>query len=362
MKPYSLQGRSATVGSNLRGKALAIHRAAIASKLDRPFDRLAREYRQATRRLFSKADRRAAAEIARRVRQQYHTKALSSGTDGRKWAAGEPAFRAQLRRELLRTFPNYRRWEAIAKEHRRDYKALTQREMAALVDRHVHVNFADVLPPDAGESYEFTPPFEWFDTTIIDTDSADVDDLSLTDPAKGYLINRINYAQDYQPLVYTDIYHFNWIARYWSTTVCGTTFTSPSAGRLRIRATLQNYYNNIVVALRNQWGFSEGYVTVWVRLVINVIRPGQVLEYSTTLVSDGYDSPGGAEATYQFPSMDSVSPYVFEATTDEVFAANSTHQIMAGTQIIIRGEVDDMAIYVNALLGWQLQKLSINIV
>jgi hypothetical protein len=258
--------------------------------------------------------------------------------------------------------PEYRAWLALAKAHRRDYNALERLTRAALMDRRVHVDFGDVLPPDSGETYEFTPPFPVHDTDVSYDDDTTVEDLSFTVPSMGYLVNRIHFAHDYDHLVVTDIYSINWTTRHLSSTSCGINFITPAAGRLRVRATVQNFYNNIVIALRDRFGFSEAYLSVYVRLLIAILRPNHVTAFTTTLLQDGYDAPGGSEVTYQFPSIDSTAPHVFEATTDEVFPANSGMQILAGTQIFIQSDVDDMATYVDALLGWQLQKLTVNIV
>lgn len=354
--------KSAVTGSNLSGKRLSRHRAELFDRFSRPFERLAREHRRSVRRLFSRAELRAVADISKRVRQRFHAANVKAGAAGRKWSANQPAFTSQLRRELMRALPNYRAWEALAKSYRRDYKGLERLHLAASVDPRVHVDFGDVLPPDTGETYEFTPPYQLHDTDIVSDDEADVDDLSLTVPDMGYLVNRIHYAQEDEPIIWTDIYGINWPARHASTTTCGINFTMPARGRLRVRATLQNFYSHIVLALRNRFGLSEGYLWVDVRLVIAISRPSQAIEFSTTLVHDGYESPGGAEATYQLPPLDNTMPHVFEATTDEVFPVSAGVQILAGTQIFIYSEIDDMAAYVDARLGWQLQELAVNIV
>jgi hypothetical protein len=353
--------RSRSVNAEVVRRALARHRAGVLAQIERSVDRRARAYRRAARKLFSRSELRALADISQQTRHRLQLANLKSGADGRQWAANRDAALARLQRELKRALPQYRAWQALAKEYVRDYRLLLREELAAFDRSDVHIDFGDVLPPHDGDFYEFTPPYSVEDSPVIDDEDVNVDDRSLTVAQQGYLVNRIHYAQEDDPLVITDIYGFNWFGRYTSTVACGVNFTTPAAGRLRIRATVQNFFSNIVVALRNEFGLSEGAISVDVRLVIDVIRPNETIELATTLLTSGYDSPGGAEATYQFPPIDNTMPQVFEATTEQTFAANTGLQILAGTQVFIFSQIDDMRAYADVNLGWQLQKMVVSV-
>ena len=347
-------------GSNVRHKSLAAARRKEIANGVRLLERAAEAYRRACRRLISKADFRTAAAIMSRVMHEMHRSNLQRGNRGNAWTEGREEARRKIEREFARTLRGYRRWRKLAREYRVERERLVKAILARRPEPRLHVDLAEVLPPDSGETRAFYPPFTVFDVDREDS-SAIVDDRSVVVAGIGHVINNVDFRQEDDGPIATDFYGINWPARLFSSASCGVNFTTPKEGRLKIGAALRCFHSRIGCALRDQFGFSEADVKIEVRLIISVVEPSRSVMLRRTILTDGLTS-FGKDLAHTLPELDSASVHAIEATTEETFPAEVGVQLLAGCEVFVLSEVDDMRAYVNALLWWRLEKLTVEVV
>lgn len=317
-------------------------------------------YRRACRRLLTKSDLRKAAEIAARMELELHRENLRRGSKAGNWDDARRVARKRIEREFARSLRGYRRWMLLAREYRRERAKLVRAISARLAGPELHVDFGAVLPPDSGDTRVFLPPFTVFDVSREDS-SVVVEDRSLAVPNIGHVINNVAYRQEDDGPIATDFFGLNWLGRLFSSAACGVNFTTPRAGRLRIGAALRCFHSRISCALRDRFGISESEVSIEVRLMLAVVQPNRTIKLRKTILSGGLTS-FGADLSYVLPELDTEGVHVIEATTGENFLANTGLQILAGCEVFVLSEVDDMRAYVDALLWWRLEKLTVDVI
>ncbi len=352
--------KGAKSGSNVRHRSLAVARGKEIAARVRLLERAAQIYRRACARLLSKKDVRTAAAVAARVTREMHRENLKGGSQAADWSDGRTKARTKLERELARALRGYRRWKKLAGEYRREREKLERAIAARLAGPRLHVDLTDVLPPDSGDTRVFEAPFTVYDLFREDS-SVVVTDRSFVVPSIGHLINNVDFEQRDDGPIATDFYGINWPGRLFSSAACGVNFTTPRAGRLRVGAALQNFHNRITCSLQDQFGFSEADLSIEVRLVISIVQPGRVTTMRQPILTGGLTS-FGKDLAYALPLLDTTALHVIEATTAESYASNTGLQILAGCELFVLSEIDDMRSYVDALLWWQLKKLTVDVI
>jgi len=361
MKALPKPDKRSKIGTSLRGKLLSAHRSINYVTHYLGYERQSRAFRQEFRKLISKTDLRVAAEIIARATQEWKRSNLKLGGEAAKWHANKSRFRKLVARELERAISGYPKWQQLAQSHRREHQKLSKANLAVLNDKNVHVDFGDVLPPDIGTVMHFTPPFSVHDVHNIPHPNAVAEDASFAVPANGHVINNIAYKQEDDGPIFTDIWGIDWPALYRSSAACGTNYTTPVMGRIKIDARIQNFHSRASIELEDCFGFSQSEAELRVMLFIAIDSPNAVIEATRVILSDGYNSFGSDEI-YSVPALDSSVPYVVSTTTNEVFPANTGMRILAGAKVQILSEVDDMKAYVKILHWWQVQQIDVQVV
>ena len=353
-------GKGAKIGTNVRHRSWARARAKEIATWVRLLEKATQAYRRACRRLLSKADLRKAEEIAGRVKFELQRENLLRGNKAESWDEGRRVARKRIEREFGRSLRGYRRWKTLVREYRRERARLIRAISPRLTGSELHVDFGTVAPPDSGDTRVFLAPFTVFDVSREDA-SAIVEDRSLVVPSIGHIVNNVAYRQEDDGPIATDFYGINWSGRLFSSAACGVNFTTPRPGRLRIGAALRCFHSRISCALRDRFGISEAELSIEVRLIIAVIQPNRTIKLRKTILQDGLTS-FGSDLSHVLPELDADGVHVIEATTDDNYAADAGVQILAGCEVFVLSEIDDMRAYVDALLWWRLEKLTVEVV
>jgi hypothetical protein len=359
MSKYPSKDRDARTGSSLRGQPLRAHRETLLKQEARLHERLAREHQRQTKGLFSKADLRHAAEISRQVNREWRLASIKAGVDSARVDVLKLSARRKLERLLARELPNYRQWKTLRRANLREHDKLTTATLASNQAPRTRIDWGDVVAVDGAAT--FGAPFTTFDVQMLDPRSFVVFDESFARPVIGHLVNNFAYDQDQSVSFGAGLLGILPIESAVSLVSCGVSFTTPSAGRLQIGASLQNIYNKVVVSVEDKFGFSSADVSVSLNLFVAVVR-GTVVELKTQRLPGTRLVSDGADMRYIQSDLDTTMPYGMTAVTDVRLEANESVLVLAGSNVAIGTILDDMHCKMNALLWWELKSLSIEMV
>lgn len=357
MTHFPRKDRDARTGSGLRGQPLVAHRDAELKRQARPHQRAAKAYRQQIRKLFTKADLRRAAAIGHDVNREWREATLKAGADAPRADALKLVARRKLERRLTRELPNYRQWKLLQRAHLREQGRLAAETLAAVGASPARIEWGDRVAVEL-EPGAFVAPFTTFDVQMIDWGDFVVADESFAKPAIGHMVNNYSYDQDQSVSIGAGLLGILPIENAASLVSCGVAFTTPSAGRLKIGASLQNIYNNVVVKVTDKFGFSSAQVWVAPALFVAVVRGTVVERISQPLPGVKVESDGD-DVNYGFCDLDTTQPYGITVETNTRLAANESVLVLAGSEMLIGTVLDDMHVKAKAVLWWQLKALSI---
>jgi hypothetical protein len=360
MTTYPTKERGAETGSNLHGHPLLAHRSILAAARQRPFQRAARELQRRAKKLFSKADLRAAAEIAANVKRECRRTSLTVGGDATKISAMKASARLKLDRLLGRTIPNYRKLQALQREYAREHQKLVKAALRAPLHGEVRLNWDDLVADDH-PLQEFTAPFPLFDLHTIDKKHLIKRNDSYAIPTSGQLINSITYDYDEDTPTIIAVFGLIRFEPASSLVACGIPFTTPRTGRLQVTASLQSFYDEVAYSVEDNFGFSSAELNISLQLFVDVVRVGSVIHLPTVLLTDGLVSHGVDLGT-TMPHLDNSAPVVLNVITEETLSAGEPVEILVGSEVYIESKLDDMRSHVNALLYWQLKKIGVGAV
>jgi hypothetical protein len=348
----------ARTGSSLRGQPLLAYHQAELARVAKPHERLAREHYRQSRKLFSKADLRRAAEISRQVNREWREASVRTGGDTLKIDALKLSARRKLERMFGRDLPHYRQWKTMQRAQLREHEKLTQTTHAASQVAGSHINWG-ALGTLQGTAQEFVPPFTSFDVETTTSGDFIVSDQSFAKPGIGHLVNNIVYDQNESTSIGAGLWGILPIENASSLASCGVAFTTPAAGRLKISAELQNFYNKVMFSVTDKFGFSSADVRIFLSLFISVVRGTRVEHLTKDLLATGLISHG-SDLSYAQSDLDNSTPYTISAETATRLDANESVLVLAGSEVQIGTILDDMHCKVNAVLWWQLRKLVID--
>lgn len=358
MSGYPRKDRDARTGSSLRSPYLLAQRQAELIRATKPHERLAKQQQPLERSLFSKSDLRRAAEIGRQVNREWREASIKAGGDSLRIDALKLAARKKLERALARDLPQYRQWKAMRRTHLRAHEKLTQQTQAASQFANVIVNWGTLLELES-TAQVFVPPFTSFDVQTLDSGDFVVSDESFARPSIGHLINNFVYDQDESTSIGRGLLGILPIENAASLVSCGVAFTTPSEGRLKISAELQNIYNKITYSVTDKFGFSSADVRIGLGLFVLVVRGTRVEHVSQTLLTTGLKS-GGSDQHRTESDLDDTAPHTISVETATRLNANESVLVLAGSEVVIGTILDDMHCKMNAVLWWQLKKLAID--
>lgn len=358
MNRYPSKDRYSRTGSSLRGRHVLAQREAELTRAAKPHERLAREQSRLERSLFTKAELRRAAEIGRQVNHEWRKASLEAGGDSLRIEALKLAARRKFERLLARELPQYRQWKAMRRAHMRAHQKLTQQAHAAGHFANASIDWDAVLELDS-TAQVFEPPFTTFDVQMIHFGDFVVSDDSFARPNIGHMINDFAYDQDESTSIVGGLLGILPIESAASLVSCGVAFTTPSAGRLKISAEIQNIYNRITFSVHDNFGFSSADVWVGVALFALVVRGTQVERVDQTLLTASIDS-GGSNQSRIVTDLDDTTPFTLLVETATRLNANESVLVLAGAEVVIGTVLDDMRCKMDAVAWWQLKRLWID--
>ncbi|MCW5556306.1 MAG: hypothetical protein KIT22_00425 [Verrucomicrobiae bacterium] len=355
-----LPDKRARTGSNVRsGEALTALEESFRGKAGK-LTREQRDLRARFRKLFSKADLRVAAQLIARARRSLHAANLESGSDTAAWDANKARVRNRLERELKRVLPGYREWRALVRTRLRGAPRSGADSIAFAPGLDIHIDFDDIAPASAGVQV-FTAPFdaeEAFTSTWITDTSIPVRDRSFHVSAIGHFVNDLDFTFS-DDGDFEEVLGINVRASVLSWAACGINFKVPETGRLRMTARVRNFYNHVLLTVRDQVGFSESTLEVDIDLYFDVLVNGDIKDSLHTQLLHHRISSGGGEHTYLMPDLDTDAPYVIHGESLKTYELGQKIQILVGCRIAIDSEIDDMTTHVRPLLWWKLEELTV---
>ena len=365
MATYPKKDRRAKTGSNVPGEPLLAHRSELLAARQRAFGQLARDFQRETKKLFRRADIRAATEIVAEVNKEWRRASLTVGGDSAKVGAIKVSARRKLDRQLDRALPNYRKLLSLQREHSREYRKLVKTVTALPPGARSHIDWGDVLPTANPDVQEFAAPFPLFDAHTIDYGEIITRDESFVLPASGNLVNNIviDVEDDTSAILAILGMYIPYSAV--NLTSCGIPFTMPRAGRLQIGGVLRNFYNTISLSVQDCFGFSSADVGIYLLLFIDIVRqPADVIHLQDTLLSNGLGLVlhRGDDLSSTLSDLDITTPYTVSGVTEETFAEGEMVWIFVGSEVFFAGKLDDMKCHAEAVVWWQLKKITVEVV
>ncbi len=357
MATYPKKEKGARTGSSRGDDRLLAYRSKALESHNLLFRREARDYQRRCKEVLSRADRRTVADIVRRTKADWYQADLAVASDPAKRDALKLRARQTVNRLLGRALPGFRRWRAIRQAHLTAHRRLTKRFPGGVISHPLDIGWGGVLPPAAAETQEFVAPFPDYDVHTVDWDELIVYDESFALPDIGHMVNNIifKHRNDAWPLSYNPtLFAYNLAS-------CGIFFTMPRPGRLQITGVLQNIYNKIIFSVRDNFGFSHANLHIDLNVFIAILRQTGVIHLSKNLASEGIVSHG-SDFTFSRSDLDDTTPYIVEGKTKDPLLGGEPVRILIGSEVGIFSEVDDMESYVNAVLWWQLKKMTVAVV
>jgi len=355
MKTYPLHDKGAKTGSNLRSGHLRSNQEKLLAAQQKPLGRLAQAYQKQCRKLFSKADLKLVAEISGGAEADWRKANLQAGGDVAQWTARKTSARAGLDRLLTKALPQYKQWQALRRKHLSESRKLTDSNLQGLPAGRWDV----VGLPPAGPVRSFVAPFNTYDVYTIDESEAIAVDRSTVNPSKGQIINDLEFDIDEDTAIILGVYGMDGRTTSSGLASCGVNFTMPQAGRLQVTAELQNHYNHVTLSLTDNWGFSAGKLNVTLKLFIAFVLPLAATQYSKVLFTETLTSSGDNESSTM---PDTEALYKWDRTSEESFAQGEVVQVLVGSEVHAATWLDDMRARANAVLVWQLKKLTIAVI
>lgn len=328
--------------------------ATFGKKLYRPFIKPSKEKVKLIKSLLSKKDYQEAQLLIEPILTAYYRNQVKL----KKRPGQDRKLRTDLKtlihKRLNKAFPNYKSLKALTKKYLSEhvkllYELANQPDLNNLHAQYGEVIFVGDIPPSV-----FIAPFETYEVQNINIDHklTFLDSFAL--PDIGHFVNNFRFDDD----------DTSWPISYNPSAFCidqaavGIQYTMTATGFLKISAIVQNLYNKITLAVKDNFGFSSAYLDVIQNLYIDVIHDGDRKRFSCNLVTEGLVSHG-VDLSHTVPSMDNAVPYTVDFTTDFAFEKGSTLQILVGSYVYINSDLDDMESFVNLVHWWKLVKLSV---
>jgi hypothetical protein len=356
--PFPANDKRAKPGSNVRGKVLAAYHAKEQAEIRARLARHRKAYQLKAKKLLTKTELREATTTVKRLRHEYQASNLKLGSDAAKWEANKASYRNRVRQFFTRSLPKYREVMALAQAAREEFQKLLPAELHRVAPG-VSLNLGD-LPTFELTAQTFSPEFPLFDLWLEDY-FHDARDHSAAYPSIGHVINNLHFEHDADTSVLNGIFGLYDVASVWSRVGCGFNYTVTATGRLRIVASLQNFYTRVSMSLEDNFGFSSGILYTAANLYVDLVRGSEITTLHQTVVEKIIKSDGDDNSA-TLPSIDDTAPLIFDVTTDETFQAGAALQIVAGSEFICDANLDDMKASVDALLWYRINSITVDVV
>ncbi len=358
---YPIKDTRAETGSNVPENALLMHRAQLTREHEEPLQKITADYKRKAKSLFTAADARVASKLAHEVKADFYMKSLATIGDYQSVTDLKNAALKDLDRQLGKVLPNYRELKSLSRQFGKAHEKVVKTTMAGPPVGEIGLHWKDFPVLAALDTYDFIDPYPIFDVHTVDPNHLIVKDDSFVLPDSGTLVNNIVFDHDQHESWTTAAITDPDCHNVRSIVSCGVRFTMPRGGRLRITATLQNAYNKVMLSLRDNFGFSSASLLFDLNLFIDVIRPPGVTHLPTTLYGNGYIAPGGTDVDRSFVGIDNAEPYIYSVETGEFWPEGDIMWVVVGSEVNISSYLNDMHGHINAVVWWQLKKLTIEV-
>ncbi|HYT68951.1 MAG TPA: hypothetical protein VEL51_21180 [Vicinamibacterales bacterium] len=360
MEPtFPIPDNRAVTRSNLDPNRLDDVRRTRMTDRSAPLQQANARYQRDLKRLLRKADLKRAKSIVADLKRDFRQASLAARGDAAKWEAQRKAVRGKQRRLVARAVPRYREVRALQRRHG------GQLEKLAAAWRDIHTPpIGDILePPLDPNTTIFKPPFSLVDVYVWKggDQHSDVTNRSFVLPDSGQLILDADFDDNEHTSFSDGLWGLLYVNIADVVTSCGVPYTVPDAGRLRITAEFRNFYNQALMSLRDNWGFSSGTLSCHYWLFGSVMRPSResvqyVRLFDNKLTSDGDD------VSALMPDIDQSAPLYLDTTTDDSFNQGEPVWLMVGSLVEVYSRLDDMHSHVRALLWWQVNQIAVSVV
>jgi hypothetical protein len=337
--------------------ARALTKKRRADQADADLDQLALAYRRQLKRLVPVREARAATAALAAIREKWHlANANARDVDPAKWEARRKAAVVEARRACAALLSNYAAIRKLQAIYRRQRRQLDRLWFQRVVGTDGANAWGGPRAPAVGDPDEVITRFNaenvWQDCW---PENSIVTENSLARASIGTVINNFHFDQDNSTVTFLG-FDLPGFRRNTSFAAVGADFKMPRDGTLRISAQLANYYNRITMSLSDLTGISSGRVRVTPSLFISVARLDQVETMDKLLLNETLDDEDSSWFSV-LPDME--RSYTWERQTSTAYQKDETVTIFVGCKVHIHSTLDDMNAKVNALLWWQLKKLSV---
>jgi hypothetical protein len=356
MKTLPTKDASARTGTNLRGAGWSgFWRTRLTAARRRLAQAAARRLR-AAKALFNRREIRQATKLVAEAKREWQASNARLGGGGSAWSRRRRTARTKIQQILARTCRNYRRIRSAQAVHFAEQAALVAEIQASWPGRGV-VGWGGDAPVDPPTATVFTAPYALFAYETLDFDGLLTEDDSFVLPDIGHFV--LNFRVEHNE---SDWSSYNPTRLFFNRGACGTSFTLPQAGRLRVTAQLQNIYNRIDYSITDNFGFSHSNLTVEVHLFIAIARAGGDPVYRYADLFTENISSDGDDLARTLSSLDNTLPFAMDTTTLLVFPPNDVVEIVAGAEVRIFSDTDDMNAHVHLTHWWRLDRLTIEVI
>lgn len=310
---------------------------------------------ESLREIVSVEDAERVRTVVEGVRAEWSELSRRTASDPKKWDAERARLRTDLRERLAEVLPREAEVRRLLGEHLAGLDALVRPTIGVL---------DPVVMPADPDLTVYRPPFSqgrlgplasgWLDTM-------ELVDRSFVRREIGHLVLDADLAANPGAVWgMNELFDIVPIDQAWLSASCGTTYTVPTAGRLVIDATLRNFYSRVSLALRDEWGFSDGRVSVDVTLFAGVARV-DLFEVLHSPVSQQSLISYGDDVSGDMPDIEQRA-WRLHAATAGVFEVGETVSVLAGVSVRVGTVLNDMRAAVRPLLWWVLDELSVGVI
>ncbi len=357
MKTFPSPANSARVGSNLTNPPrVGDQLLGIAERRLNARRQAGVELRRQRDRWIGKAAAKKAAQIITDGRTQFDRVFLDAKGDRAAIAAAKDRTRLSIHRALSKNVPGYAKYRAAQKAYLKRYGPLSEDATGPLYQQG-DVHLGDLQLTTDPDVQEFAAPYELFGVEMWG-DPLAIADTSFADPDLGLLAQSVRFEHsddgwsvpvEYNPALYCH-----------AVTVLGVNYVVPRTGRLSCAAVFQNLYNQVTSGVNDRYGFSHAELRADHGILLRVIRSGEWTVFNRLMIQAGLTS-FGSDLSYTQSGIQSTAPYTLSLTTQDVFLQGERIQILAGADIVIDSDLDDMSMHVDSVLLWQLRRLRIGV-
>ncbi|MEO6130904.1 MAG: hypothetical protein ABIQ02_03575 [Saprospiraceae bacterium] len=255
-----------------------------------------------------------------------------------------------------KNFKEFSTISGLKRNYRGEFDKLNTdfRSAFAFVFDHIAIDLSNIFQTRKGKGTHFRPPFEFGDYATFTNINFVDEDHSRQILQTGLVTNEIHFR-----------HHgggsFNPIPVFESFSAMGINFQMQKTGIIRATITAQNTRSLLQATIEDNFGFSDGNVEMSTGIFIDVIHPNNVginqKVFSTLTLSTGGDDVFKSQENIQ-----AGTPFKLVLQSTGAFAAGDTLQIMIGSNVRMRSDMDDMTSTLETVVAWQIKDVFIQVI